>query len=127
MDEEFPRLLEQGRTNVSAGPGTAIVGRLLRTSVEGLTARSRIFYESDIDSPADHPRWPGPSRDGSIMRDESDGSGWPTLRPPPVAKIGNDGRRRLFQRVAGGGPVPTGGKYSGRDVSTGSTVPGGRT
>ncbi len=35
-------------------------------------------------------------------------------------------RGRLAQRVAGGGPLPTGGRKSGREVSTGSISPGGR-
>src|SRR5262249_47750670 len=39
--------------------------------------------------------------------------------PGPTEKTG-------VHRVAGGGPVPTGGRKGGRAVSTGSTTPGGR-
>ena len=45
----------------------------------------------------------------------------PVLTPAPPRQD-----RGAFHRVAGGGPLPTGGRYAGRDVSIGATAPGGR-
>ena len=105
-------------------------------SADGMMARSRISYGSDAEAPTDHSRWPRRDRDRSIMLDESDtevgrmaediakddgpahqrkqdlgecnGAG-----PPSAAWVDFSSRsliKRLVQRVAGGGPVPTGGK-----------------
>src|SRR5215469_7880769 len=43
----------------------------------------------------------------------------------PDAAVMTRVERRSSHRVAGGGPLPTGGRYDGRARSTGSTGPGG--